>query len=263
MIISLKGESNTAKSSFPLTGPHQILYLETDPGGFNRAFLECKDDIINGNIVFKSYPLPKEVLRAALVKQDKGFRIRGMKELWGAFVEDFCTGLESPDIKLITVDTYSQMHQILMAAYLQEKQEAQEVNGKLPVGKTYRENLTQIEYGQINSRMHTMLDQANVYDKNMVIIHHMTDVWGPVMKDGKIDQGVVGRDAKGWKNCGYAASDLADIVLETKRTTVTSNKGPITSFSVVYTKAPPALMGVTVENPTWDKIVKQVKFVKG
>ena len=268
MIFSIKGENNTGKTALGLSFPLGLHYYDCDPGGFKRGLSAIKDGkglVESGKIAYHSYPMPVSTLKANLGIKGAGMnKMSGMKELWYAFVEDFCSALEDPQVFSLVVDTFSQLYPIASDALLQEKQEAQEdAHGKLPAGKYYREQLIQIEYRTVNQRMHAIFDYIPE-EKNLIIIHHMDDVWGEkIDSKGKVVDAVIGRDAKGWKKCGVAASDLADVVIrmEQKQTKPKAGETAKTYFTGTFTKAPPVLMGVSLDMPTAKDVTGRLKLV--
>ncbi len=268
MIFSILGENNSGKSGLGLGFPPILHYFDFDPGGFKRGLGALKDGkarVESGQIVYHAYPMPVSTIKANLgVKLEGGGndRLHGMKELWYGFVDDFCTALDDVNVFSLMVDTFSQLYPVAADAFLQEKQESQEVNGKLPSGKNYREQLIQIEYRDINQRMHAIFDAIPEH-KNLIIVHHMDDVWGKeIDSKGKVVDAVVGRDAKGWKKCGRAGADLADIVMQMEQKQRKKAGEPVeTYFEGTFTKAPPILMGQTVEMPTYQDIITRLQMV--
>jgi len=270
MIISLKGENFTGKSGFGLSCPKKIGWHETDMNGFERALphFELADPKIRSKIKHYTYPVPDSYMQGDLGVSVSP-RLYGLKELWQEFVHNLLDDIDSVDILSIVIDTFSQMYPICADSLLQEKQEAQEVDGKLPKGERYREQLIQIEYRAVNQRMHAIFDVVAKANKNLIIIHHMTDIWGQVMKDGQVKDGVVGRDAKGWHNCGLASSDLSDIVIEMAqgdpRKSYGNGKQDATKFYSTLVKSGEArsLRGMVIEDLTYDDLITRLNMAKG
>ena len=90
----------------------------------------------------------------------------------------------------------------------------------------------------------------------------MADVWAKGLDaKGKIVDTVVGRDAKGWKNCGVAAADLSDLVLLMEQRTQKKAGGTMeTKFEATFIKAPPLLMGQKITMPTYDDISARMEL---
>lgn len=264
MKFSIKGENNTGKTALALSFPKQLEYFDCDPGGFARALVTVPKTERDG-IVYHAYPMPVTTIRANLgidLSKSGMDRLRGVKELWYQFVDAFCDAIDDPNVSTLVIDTFSQLYSICIDAFLQEKQEAQESGGKLPTGQKYRENLIQIEYRNVNQRMHTLFDAVPDH-KNLVVIHHMDDVWGEKLDaKGKVVDAVVGRDAKGWKKCGPAAADLADIVMQMEQQHIKKAGEPLkVVFVGTFKKSPPILMEQSLEFPTYTDIVSRMKLV--
>lgn len=264
MKFSIKGENNTGKTALALSFPKRLVYFDCDPGGFARA-LTTVPKKEHELIEYNAMPLPVTTIRANLgldLSKTGEDRLRGMKELWYMFVDRFCDAIENPEVQTIVVDTFSQLYSICCDGFLQEKQEAQEVNGKLKQGEKYRQSLLQIEYRPINQRMHTLFDAVPEH-KNLVVVHHMDDVWGDKLDaKGKVVDGVIGRDAKGWKKCGYGAADLADIVMELAQRRDKKAGDPLKIVFVgTFKKSPPALMEQSLEFPTYKAIIDRIRMV--
>ena len=270
MIIAIKGENFTGKSGFGFGCPPGISWHETDIGGYERSIpkFELLNPNIRGDIEYNAYPTPQQFQLRDL-GLDTSPRLYGIKELWYEFVRNFITAIDNSYVNTIVVDTFSQLYPICCDAYLQEKQEAQEVNGVLPRDKFYREQLIQIEYRTVNQRMHAIFDVVATTKKVLIITHHMSDVWGQVQKDGKITDGVIGRNAKGWHNCGMAASDLVDYVIlmqqgDGKTKYGEGRRNPNKFYSTIE-KAGIArsLMGTVIEDLTYDDLMTRAEMMKG
>lgn len=261
MILSIKGENNTGKTALGLSAPKPLVYFDQDPGGFKRALVMVPEKDRAG-ITHHAYPTPKEMLKMQL-GVNLSDRVRGMKELWYKFVDDFFNAVEDPNTATLQIDTFSQLHVNTMESVLQEKQEGKEVNGKLPPNKEYPEALGSYDHKWVNQRLRTIIEAAYNADKHLIIVHHMADVWGKgVNEKGQSVDMVVGRDAKGWSKYGVAAVDLAGIAVEMKqKVQKVAGGGNVVTFTTTFTKAPPALMHQTLENAVFDDIYKRVQMV--
>ena len=268
MIISIKGENYTGKTTFGCTCPKKIGYHEFDIGSFKRVSPRFKKELEAGEITVVQYPLPKEVTRASLGTAVTA-KVIGMQELWEEFCKNFCADLDNPDVKTIVVDTFSQTYQICMDSVLQTIQARQDrKNGNKPVDH-YREQLQKQEYRDVNTRMHALLDEAiKSCDKKdtdtIVFVHHMADQYGLIQKGGEIEEGVIGRDAKGWKSNGLAASDLVDWVLLFQRGDAKQKYlGKAQDVNKFYAHAHKtgetrSLGGLVLEDPTHTKLTAQI-----
>ena len=259
MIVSLKGEANSGKSAFALSFPGKVLVHEFDYGGFERAVTVHRDRQDAGDYVLKSYTPPLDNVRKNLgIKDETTQRLHGIRALWEQFIDDFCDGLEDSTVNSLSLDTFSKLYYLNAEALVELMQDEQELKG-MKAGDKYRQQLLQIEYGKVNTRMNALFEAAANKGKNIILVHHMADTYGQVLNNGKVETAVTGRDAKGWKHCGFAAADLSDIVLQFTQETV---DGKLV-FRATFTKAPPALMGTYMDMPTYDDMVNRLKLVNG
>ena len=88
------------------------------------------------------------------------------------------------------VDSATLLWTLCHTALLEEKQKE----------KPGRQSLIEIEYAEANGRMQTIISLAREYDKNLVLIHHTTDKYGPITIDGRTQQMPVGITHAGWKH---------------------------------------------------------------
>jgi len=262
MILSIKGENNTGKSALGLSGPKKLAFFDCDPGGYKRALVTLSEEE-QKKVIHYTYPLPKEVLKMQLGVAGQGDRVRGMKELWYKFVDDYFNAVEDDDVQTLQIDTFSQLHPNVIEAVLQEKQESKEVGGKLPANKEYPESLGTYDHKWVNQRLRALIAAAFDNDKHLILVHHMDDVWGKVQNAaGAAVDGVIGRDAKGWKKVGVGAIDLSGIAVHmTQSNKKVAGAGSTMTFKTTFIKAPPALMGQVLENATFDDIYKRVQMV--
>jgi len=262
MILSIKGENNTGKTALGLSAPKPLVFFDCDPGGYKRALVTVPEED-KKLITHHLYPAPKEMLKMQLGVALPNDRVRGMKELWYRLVDDYFNAIEDDDVRTLQIDTFSQLHPNTIEAVLQEKQEGKEVGGKLPPNKEYPESLGTYDHKWVNQRLRALIEAAFNADKHLILVHHMEAVWGKILNEkGALIDGVIGRDAKGWKKVGMAAIDLAGIAVEMKqKNKKIAGGGTIVTFETTFIKSPPALMNQTLENAVFEDINTRVEML--
>lgn len=267
MIVSIKGENYTGKTTFGFTAPNNVGYHEFDIGSVKRVSPRFLKELEAKQIIVTQYPLPAEITRANLGMPTG--KISGMRELWELYCKNFCADLDNKKVKSIVTDTFSQSYQVCMDAVLQTIQERQERQGKIVNGQGYREQLQRMEYREVNTRMHAILDEAikscaRGDTEVIVFVHHMADQYGLVQKGGEAEEGVIGRDAKGWKSNGLGAADLVDYTMLFERGNpkkkYMDSKQDANKFYATVQKAGEvrSIGGLVIEDPTFIKLQAQV-----
>lgn len=249
MIFSIWGEDKSCKSTLALTFPKPLVVMELDIGGFARAIYRFQDQFDSGLIRYEAYPFPFQIGKldpeTLTVRQSK--IVVGMKELFYKFTASFFKHLED-DTKTIVIDTGTLLYDLVCSGYLQEKQEIQfDAIGNLLPNERLRVSLTPLEYREPYLRMRGFVYQAKARNKHLVITHHATDEYGPVLqKDGSVAEARTGKRTRhGWQQLG----DSADVMVHTFWDNKTSK--PLCTIELAEIKQ---LEGMVFEEPTYDKI---------
>jgi len=257
-ISAIVGEEGTCKTTMALTYPKKLFHFDIDVGGFKRARWRIPDetrvctlsahqpisdiDLNDFDIISKPYPKPIQMSKLmglevtkATTRMEVKFprKVEGMKELWQEIVKDFVELCQVPEISSMVLDSATMFWNIDHKSYLQELQERQ-VYKWLQEHKNlktddfpendYRERLQPLEYGEPNDRMNQLFHTARSFNKNLVLTHYPTDVYGP-MPDGKggIAEGKTGElTLDGYKH----TAKLVDLVVWTKLKTQTVPSDP-------------------------------------
>jgi len=267
MLISIHGENYTGKTTFACSAPYNLAYHEFDIGSFSRVAPRFKTQLDAKQIIVTQYPMPESITRASLGLPTA--KITGMRELWEKFCIGFCKDLDNTDMRSIAVDTFSQSYQVSMDTVLQTIQERQERTGKIKDNLGYREQLQRMEYREVNTRMHAVLDEAikscACGNTDVIIfVHHMADQYGLVQKGGETEEGVIGRDAKGWKSNGIGAADLVDYTMlfekgNPKKKHGEGKQDPNKFYATVQKAGEVrSIGGLVIEDPTYIKLQAQV-----
>jgi len=296
-IVAIVGEEGTGKTSMALSFPRKIVHFDIDVGGFRRAAWRLPDaikvkllradekltdiDSSQYDIASKPYPKPlqlekllgqqvEKVSSRMLVKFPK--KVEGMKELWQTIVIDFVAACQMPEVCTIVFDSATLLWNITHNSVLQEAQERQLYRYQLdhkgqPFDENdFRERLQAIEYGPANEKITQLFHTARSFQKNLILTHYPTDVYGPV-PDGKggFAEGKTGeRTLDGYKSTGK----LVDIVVWTAVKEQTEQEGKkIKTLIAKFTKCGVEGMGlgaVGMEIPaTFEGIVNLRRLLRG
>jgi len=259
MIMGLWGEDKSCKTTLALTFPKPLVVMELDIGGFKRAIYRFQKEYDEGLIKYEAYPLPFPIglLDPTKLTTRPSKIIVGIKELFYKFAVSFLNHLND-DTATIVVDTGTLLYEMTCTAYLQEKQEIQlDTNGNLlPGEKSLRVSLTPIEYREPYIRMRGFIYHAKTKEKHLVLTHHATDEYGPVLqKDGGIAEARTGkRKRHGWEQLGDSADVIAQTYWDSK------DKAPYCKIELAEVKG---LEGMIFKEPTFDKINQTIKMLKG
>jgi hypothetical protein len=200
MILAIAGEEKTCKTTLALSAPKKILHMDFDVGGFRRASHRFIEQIKTGVLESRPYYPPQQAIRDKLLRGTReatqhrsAGKVIGYKDLWYRMLEDYVSALEGTEYETIIMDSFVQVWEICRLCFLEEKQERD----------PKRESLLQIEYGEPNARMRALILAARQVDKNLILIHHMTDKREARLVDGKKEDFVVGRIPAGWGYIGH------------------------------------------------------------
>lgn len=223
-ITAIVGEEGTCKTTMALSFPKKLVHFDIDVGGYRRAAWRIDTD----GIASKPYPRPLQMAKLLGQQADLSSRkievkfpkkVEGMKELWQQIVIDFVAACQDPEVKTIVLDSATLLWNICHQSVLQEAQERQLLKWQSdPTHKNtpfnendYRERLQAIEYGPANDKMTQLFHTSRAFNKNLVLTHYPTDVYGP-MPDGKgglVEAKTGEKMLDGYKN----TAKLVDVVI--------------------------------------------------
>lgn len=177
-VVGIYGPSGSLKTSMGLSWPKRLKVFDFDLG-VHRAW-KVGDLVEAGEVEVETFATP-----------DKGFstltrrstRVEGSRELWNKFLKSYAEACEDGEVKAIQLDTNTVVWKLIQDAYLQELQDVQIKQGKPE--HEIRKQLIQIEFGEPNTRMRTILQSAPIYKKWLVLIMHDTDEYAPITMGGK------------------------------------------------------------------------------
>ncbi len=261
MIIGAWGEDKCCKTTFALTFPKPLIFMEFDIGGFDRAIYRFQEEFNSGLIQYEAFPMPMTF--GKFNPQELSILpskiIVGMKELFYKWASRYIVYLQDDKVATIVLDTATLLHSINADCYLQELQERQmplRADGKGSDGKDLRTQLIQIEYREPNNRMRGILYNAKSHGKHLVLVHHARDEYKPMpQRDGTIATSATGkRERAGFATLG----DSADVILNTYWDSKTNK--PYAKIDLAEVKT---LESMIFEEPTFDKIDRAIKMIKG
>lgn len=239
IVIAIAGGDKATKTSTGLTFPKPLRVLETDIATVSRAISRFKGEDI------KVTPFPTPVGWGKTTDRD-------IKAVWIAFLEEYKRFLEDKLVVSIQIDTSTKLWWICHSAYLQELNEKAKVQGK-----NSRERLQEIEYGEPNNRMASIIYAARAYNKNLILIHHVRPEYQQVMMDGQVkSMEIPGTHVlDGFK---YTKS-LVD--LEVRVTVETIEKlGRKPVGEIILSGLALEMEGQKIIEPSYDKIIQMVKI---
>lgn len=276
MNFVLWGEDKTQKNTLAMTFPKPLVDLEFDIGGFGRACrnlyrpadlergiaelnLPIKDWYNQGLVRLEQYIVPFQITEADITAVRPSKIVIGMKELFYQFAGAFIGHLKNPEMASIMVDTGTLLYDITCQGYLQELQEKQlplRPDGKGQDGKPLRTQLLPIEYREPYIRMRGFAYQAKAHNKHLIMTHHASDEYGLVkQKDGTLGEGRTGkRVMHGWAQWGDSADVIGHTYWDKEK------KKPYFDVELAEVKE---LEGMVFEEPTFEKIDKVIKMIRG
>lgn len=240
-LTGIWGPPGTIKSTLALTWPAGITYFEFDPGGFERgaAYLGPEE---RAAVKLYTYMPP-----IRLSTEAEGHKLEGWFENWERFLSDIMTSLADPEIQTLIYDTGTLCWQCCHRAYLQQIQK------KNPS----RESLVQIEYGDVNPWMYSVLNAPKTKGKHLVVVFHQDDI-----REDRLNKktGIVENVVTGYhRHAGFGHfTKIADLMLHT----VVEDKKPFAVIedhtdpkeSVKTGSLPLGLARFRIPGPSYDKV---------
>jgi len=270
MIFGIWGEDKTGKTSLALTAPKPLVFMEFDIGGFNRAIWRFDGDYKSNLIKYESYPMPMQfgTFDPSRLELRPSKVVVGMKELFYRWASAYIKHLQDSSIASIVIDTATLLYSITCDSYLQEKQETQlDPKGNLLPNEKLRVQLAQIEYREPNNRMRGIIYNAKVASKNLILVHHARDEYKPMLqRNGAIANAATGkRERAGFATLGDSADVIAytwwqNTELDPKTKEIVKPAKPFCRVELAGVKP---LEGMAFQEPTFDKIDKVIRMVKG
>ena len=268
MIFACWGLAGTGKSTVGLTFPEPIWIADFDlrlgnkeEGGALVRFPNLQYEAIK-------YPLPLQLLSDQVI---------GVRQLWQRFLQDYVAVLEDKKLynkipfATIMIDTATKMRRAANEMTLQVKQEAQIARGVTPEHELFRERLLEIEYGEPNTKLQSIIQAPVQYGKNLVLIHHADDEYKKQLvtdKAGnqKIESVATGNKVMdGFKRTTEAADIVMKIYKEEVVEVVNGSKKTRKVFRGIVTKSGlhAQLEDMMFDDPSYEQIMAALKMLRG
>ena len=240
-IWAFDGDYSTMKSSYALTFPGKIACYDWDLG-VDRAH-QYAELIDSGTLDMRdvSHPMRNMFQRYA--------KLEGFYEAWEAFIKDYLKILSDPAYSTVILDTSTMLWRLCCDALLQIMQQKD----------AKRQQLLQMEYGTANQWMMQVMNAAKPYNKHLILVHHLTQEYKPLILDGqplKDDRGnpksfATGNSvADGWK---YTAA-RCDWIFRCTKVGLPGQEEGIVTVEKPGNKL--AMSGLEIQWWTYDKFLK-------
>ena len=261
MLLSLEGETATAKTTFALTAPLPIVCFSFDIGtNFAIQGLKYKEyfeglsiwtekydrirpennriDTPTHESIWQTHDITIYELPSPIQLDDT--RVTGYIALWNYFIQLFGLAASSSVVNSIVLDTATIARSVKANAYLEE----------LNQGTKPRKQLLQIEYGHPNSAIENIYSVMGTIGKTFISTHHMRDQYVPQMVNGTMETVPNGKlELDGWNK----THRFVDVALETTKV------GGVFKAKFVKCRMNPKLEGAfVIGEPNWDNLVEQI-----
>lgn len=250
-IVQVMGDEKTGKTSFLLSFPKPLEYIELDIGGLRRATRPAiKQQIETGDIRVTQFKLPVQAAKSGN-KRVASPIIVGAKELWYEVYDKYEKAALDDSVATIAFDSWQIVWNLCTNCYLQELQENDISNGQ--TSQRVRQRLTEFEYREPNSRMDAFIQLARNAGKNLVLTTTLRTESQNMTIDGKVVSIPIGVKPQGWSR----TRNWADVEVQT------SNKdkqffGEITLCGYVREAE-----GQKFPNPTWQDVKVFIEALRG
>jgi len=244
------GAIKTGKTTFGLTFPKPIVYLDLDQS-FERAEwrfagLDVRKvstidaaTLAEGDVIKKAY-LP-------VIKWPGANIADGYINAWENYCQDFKTICENPRIRTIQVDTGT------MAWRMAHQAQLERVQRHTPAKS--RQNLLPVEYARPNSDMRAIYAGARAMGKNLILVHQVGGIYEDKLTPKGVEQVRVGDTWDGWRELGA----FVDVVVRANWKDRTEEP----SIRIEVCGLIPAAEGITMVAPTFELVLGLINGMRG
>lgn len=251
-IYAIQGPPGSGKSSFGLSFPGKVFIFDLEYGAQRALWRVDKSK-------YTLFRLQPDLARMTMVKGDL---IVGESEKWDIICTKYVEVLQDTEHTAIQFDTHFKLWQLDHRSELQRKQEAQIAKGTKV--DDIRENLQPIEYGTPNAQMQSMLELAQVFGKDLILVNHEKPIYITTVINGRSQSVASGEyELEGWSK----TASCADWQLKTKMVAGAIGGGGTVppKFNIEVMKSPVGaqLVGMSIENPDHEKLERLGKAFGG
>ena len=255
-VIGFFGVEKTGKTTFGFSAIKAfndgvMVHFDFDLGR-ERAIWRFKPDVADRIMSVRFAEVPTWTMGSgAITKQ------------WAEFERIYEQALNDPNVRVLFIDTGSQMHRLNADEYLENYVKRNKPN---------RHQLQQMEYRIPNSRTRAKIMAAREADKLLIISHYETDIYQEQFvqhPDGTMSKESVKSGQKthsGFGEIPYLVDYNLQLFL--KNTNVDPNTGkdltPVKLKTVarILTPNPPDALGVEILEPTFERLNQVVDGIK-
>jgi hypothetical protein len=236
-------EPGQGKTSFSLLGTQKKWYAQLDSGSYQRAVDGAPID--ESLITVENFFVPLTALtdRAKLDtsmvgREGKGpvqfvHKLEGWDEKLQEFFDRYVWALQQ-DFDTIIIDTSTKLWELMRKATQQRIQE------QYPQAD-WAAQIKRAEYAEPNSQMSQVIEAADTFNKNLVLLAHEAEAWVGGSPTGKFKP-------KGSDDAPKEVNLIMKFSIQ--------NKVPTAEF---VDKAPLGLLGLKMEKPTLDDVFEVIR----
>jgi len=182
---------------------------------------------------------------------------------WASFEKFYEMALNDPQVRVLFIDTATQMHRLNADEYLENY---------VKRNKPARHQLVQIEYRTPNSRTRAKIMSAREAEKLLIISHYERDVYQEQFvqrPDGSMVKESVPTGEKthaGYGDVVYATDYHLQLLLRNTNldpnTGAELNPAKLTTFAKILTPNPPPAFGVEFPEPSYTRLIQIIDGIK-
>ncbi len=255
-VITYFGAEKTSKTTFGFTAIKAfadgiLVHFDFDLGR-ERAIWRFPESLANRIQTVRFPEVPNWTLGSGAITNS-----------WANFEKIYEQALVDPQVKVLFVDTGTQMHRLNADEYLENYVKRNKPN---------RHQLTQIEYRIPNNRTRAKIMSARSADKLLIMSHYESDVYQEqfVQKpDGSMTKESVKTGAKthaGFGDIAYATDQHLQLFLRNTNVDPTTGKElqpPILkAVARILTPNPPPAFGIEIPEPNYMRLMEVIEGIK-
>ena len=182
---------------------------------------------------------------------------------WADFEKVYDTALNDPQVRVLFIDTGSQMHRLNADEYLENYVKRNKPN---------RHQLQQMEYRMPNSRTRAKYMAARAANKLLIVSHYEQDVYQEQFvqrADGSMVKESVKTGQKthaGFGDTMYLTDYHLQLLLKNTNLDPTTgaeqNPAKLTTFARILTPNPPMAFGIEFPEPNYGKLIQIIDGIK-